>query len=169
MGAWGVKAHECDTSLDMLAIVESKILQPIDYRHFNVRSALDLLKDHVIEEIRNANRGCDVERIAYYIDYNFSADYGYAIRLVSECLADYVQNGEYIITDYETDTEIKISEFVYTDSDLDELLKELQEMIDPSYYMHSSWFEDEVRQAWKAHMEMIYGCIASLKGGICHE
>ena len=43
MGSWGVKARESDHGLDSLAYIETMVLRPIDFKHFDVRAILDFL------------------------------------------------------------------------------------------------------------------------------
>ena len=166
MGAWGIKAHECDSCLDMLTVVKRNILTPIDFMHFDVAVILDYLKDHIIEQIKKTSKGCSKEMMEFYIEVIFPQEYNDAVFLVAECLTDYIQNGEYLIYDYDVNIERKITKFNFTDGVLEELLEELKKMLDPEHDMYISWVKEEVRQTWIAHMEMMCNSIASLKGGI---
>jgi len=169
MGAWGVTARESDSGLDLLAVIETKCLKPIDFKHFDVAAIMEFLKSHIIEKIRIANRGCSEKRMAYYIEVNFQDDYNDAVLLVSECLADYYQHGELVIDDYDAEIERKITQFIFTDSMLDELLEELHKMLDPKSGLYDVWSEDSDRQEWTLHMKMVCDCLTGLKGGGGHE
>jgi len=148
MGAWGITMRESDSGLDLLALVEKKCLKPIDFKYFNVDVILDFLKNHIIEQIKKANSGCAEDMMAHYIEANFTSDYNDAVLLVSECFADYLHKGAFIAKDYETKTEMKITEFIFTDSVLDELLEELHKMLEPTHDMYTTLFEDDTRKEW---------------------
>ena len=101
--------------------------------------------------------------MTHYIEANFPSDYNDAVMLVSECFTDYLQKGAFIAVDYETKTKMKITEFIFTESVLDELLEELHKMLDPTHDMYTTWFEDDTRKEWVAHMENMCRSIVKLK------
>jgi len=156
MGSWGVSARESDTGLDYLALIKKNCLKPIDFKYFDVHAALEMLRNHIISGIKKENkRSLSKNLIWEYIDYNFPHSYNYAVLLVAECLAEYLKKGEFVIEDYESKTERKITEFIFTDSDLYELLKELYEMSNPNHNFTKSWFEEETRKKSQAHIEKL--------------
>jgi len=171
MGAWGVTARESDNGLDTLALIEVKCLKPKAFKHFDVKAILDFCRNNIIEGIKKEEEPWlrEDDDIQEYIDANLPHRYDGVIKLVALCLTEYSQNGVFLIEDYEAKAEIRITEFIYTDSVLDEILDELKDMLDPEHFEYTSWFEDADRQVWIAHMKMMCDSIASLKGGICHE
>ena len=171
MGAWGTTARESDNGLDTLALIEVKCLKPVGFKHFDVKAILDFCKNHIIEGIKKEEEPWlrEDDDIQEYIDANLPHRYDSVIKLVASCLTEYAQNGVFIIEDYEAKTKMRITEFIYTDSVLDEILGELKNMLNPEHFEYTSWFQDDDRQAWKSHMQMMCDSIASLKGGVCHE
>ena len=170
MGSWGVTARESDYGLDLLALIETDYLKPTGFKHFDVKDVMDFCKNYIIDGIRREQEpylGED-EDIQEYIDANLPYRYDTVIQLVAECLSEYAQNSEFLIDDYEANVEIRITEFIFTESILDELLEELHKMLDPKSWLYKSWFEDSTRQEWIAHMKMVCDSIVGLKGG-SHE
>jgi len=169
MGAWGITAHESDAGLDALAIIEKKCLKPINFKYFDVKSICDYLVDYFTKGFLKENEGYikDGEDYQEYLDDYLSRRYPYAVILIAECLAEYSQNGVFIIEDYDTKTETRITELIYTDSVLAELLEELHKMLDPEHDMYKAWFEDAVREAWKSRMTILCDSVTSLKGTSC--
>ena len=171
MGAWGITARENDTGLDTLALISLKCLKPIGFKHFDVKGISDFLNDYFHKGFLKENEGYIKEGEDYqeYLDDYLSRRRPSAVMVIAECLSKYVQKGELLILDYETNTEMKICEVIYTDSVLDELLKELHEMLDPEHWEYKSWIEESDREEWKAYMKVLCDGLISLKGGIAHE
>ena len=171
MGAWGVTARQCDYGLDTLALIEKECLKPIGFRHFDVKCILEHCKNHIINEVirENAPYTQEGEDIQEYIDDALSRKYDTAIMLVVECLADYFQTGVFRIRDYEANTEMEITTFIFTDNLLDELYNELQKMLDPKHSQYKSWIGDDTLQKWKLHMKFLCDSLIALKGGIVNE
>ena len=167
MGSWGVRARESDYGLDLLARIETEHLKPIEFKHFDVKGIMEFCKNHIIDGIRRENEPYlkEGEDVQYYIDANLPDRYDTVVQLVAECLAEYAQNGVFIIWDYSADTEMQISDFIFTDSVLDELLEELHKMLDPEHEVYASWFGDSYFRKWKSHMKMMCDSLVSLKGG----
>jgi len=171
MGAWGVTARESDSGLDYLHIAKVKCLEPIDFLNFDVNNIMETLKNHIIDVIRRENEPHvkNKERVQEYIDANLPVEYTTVVLLLAECLTEYHQNGEFIIHDYEANTDRKITKFIYTSITIDELLKNLHEMLNPEHWLYQSWFEDNTREEWKSHMKTMCDSLISLKGGIVNE
>ena len=154
-----------------MTLIEIDYLKPTGFKHFDVKGVMDFCKNHIIDEIKREQEpylGED-EDIQEYIDANLPYRYDTVIQLVAECLSEYSQNGEFLMDDYEANVEISIIEFIFTDNVLDELLEELRKMLDPKHFVYKSWFEDDVREEWKAHINMMCDSIMRLKGGASHE
>ena len=167
MGSWGVKARESDHGLDSLAYIETMVLRPIDFKHFDVRAILDFLESHIKAKLIKDHKG-EME----YVDANYP-DYHYAaVLLVAECLSDFYREGKLVIKDY-SDYDIKggkhivhkrtITEFIFTNEDLDELLKELHDMLDPEHRMSKCWIGDDNLMKWQVHMQMLCESLVGLK------
>jgi hypothetical protein len=92
VGSWGVTARESDRGLDYLALIEEKCLKPIDFKYFDVHTALEMLRNHIIGSIKRENKSSlSKNRIWEYIEANFPDSYNYAVLIVAECFAEYLQ------------------------------------------------------------------------------
>jgi hypothetical protein len=171
MGAWGFAAKESDRGLDTLGLIEANCLKPIGFKHFDVKGISNYLNDYFTKGFLKENEGYIKEGEDYqeYLDDYLSRRRPNAVILIAECLTEYSKNGAFIIHDYDEQVEMRITEFIYTDIVLDEMLDELKKMLDPEHFEYKSWFEDADRKKWIAHMEMMCASIESLKKGICHE
>lgn len=155
MGAWGVKATECDYGLDLLDGDVIGHLQKSDFHHFNVKEIKELLTKHIIDEIRYANRGCSEKLMDYFIKATFPYRYDIAALLIAECLTDYFTNGELVLDIYERNTasyQRKVSEFLYTSDDLRWLLDDLKALFDPERDTFQSWEDSPSFPEWREHV-----------------
>lgn len=167
MGSRGVTARESDCGLDYLIIATEKCLKPINFKYFDVKDIMDTLKNHITDAVRREHISYleDKEDVQEYIDANLPQKLDAVVLLIAECLSKYHQNGEFILYDYEANTERKITEFIYTDNILDDLLKALNEMLGPEHWEYKSWIRDSDRKEWISHMKMMCDSLVSLKGG----
>jgi len=169
VGSWGVKARQSDYGLDMLALIETNYLKPIDFKCFDVKGIMDFCKQHIIKGIRREEEPylSEDDDIQEYIDANLPYRYDTVIRLVAECVAEYLQNRVFIIKEYNTNKKMRISEFIFADGVLGELLEALKKMLDPNHDTYKSWIGDETLAEWKTHMQMLCDTIsqAMSKGG----
>ena len=80
--------------------------------------------------------------------------------LIAECLADYYRTGELVVYEYVGKTydpvEHHIKEFVVTEADLKLLLDELKSVQNPEHWLYRSWFREETREEWLAHIQSVY-------------
>ena len=80
--------------------------------------------------------------------------------LVAECLADYYRTGKLIVYEYTREScelvERRIRLFVVTEADLKLLLDELQSVQNPEHWLYRSWFREETRDEWLAHIQSVY-------------
>ena len=58
MGSWGITMRQSDYGLDLLGTIVDTKLKGADFATFNVTDALEAIKADIMEEIRQANRGC---------------------------------------------------------------------------------------------------------------
>lgn len=154
MGAWGIKATECDYGLDMLDSDVISFLQKSDFR-FNVKEIKEVLTKSIIDEIRYTNRGCPVKMMELFIQGTYPYRYDIAVLLIAECLTDYFSNGELILDIYERNNapyQRKVSEFIYTGDDLKCLLDELKALLDPKRDTYQSWKDSHSFQNWQEHI-----------------
>lgn len=154
MGAWGVKAMECDNGLDMLDSDVIGFLQKSDFR-FNVKEIKEVLTKSIIDEIKYANRGCPEDLMEYFIEANFPYKYDTAALLIAECLTDYFSSGELILDIYEKNNapyQKKITEFIYTGDDVKGLLDDLKALLDPERETFQLWKESRSFQNWQEHI-----------------
>ena len=57
MGSWGIKAHESDYGLDLLAVAEDRYLRGIKYENFYVRHITELLRAYIVDEFVKESNG----------------------------------------------------------------------------------------------------------------
>ena len=159
MGSWGIPERESDYGLDLLGTIVAMQLKAVDFATVNVADALEIIKTDIMEEIRQANRGCSAEDLVFYFSENFPQKFTHGALLIAECLADYYRTGELIVTEYVGKNydpiNHPIKEFVVTPSDLKILLDELQSVQKPEHTMYQSWFEDSDCQEWLAHIQSV--------------
>jgi len=161
MGAWGIKSRESDCGLDFLALIADRNFKKIDFREFDINNAMELLKKDITDEINYTNRGCSEEKMKFYFDEMFPERYAEAVLLVTECLAEFLKNGEFVFDYYEQKkaaVEKRIATFVYTSDDLKNLLSDLRTAIE-NQTEEVTWFEESSAKKWKAHVEDIYTAI----------
>ena len=160
MGSWGVTMRQSDYGLDLLGTIVDTRLKTVDFRTFHVADALELIKAVIIEEIRRANRGCSATDFVSYFSDSFLRNFTQGALLIAECLADYYRTGELVVYEYVgknyDPVEHRIKEFVVTQADLILLLDELQSVQNPEHWLYRSWFREETRKEWLAHVQNVY-------------
>lgn len=159
MGAWGVTMRESDYGLDLLELVRDAQLAGIDYKCLNIAEAIELLREHILDEIKKANRGCTPEELDFYIKENFQRDFEQAALLIAECLADYYEHGELIIHDFSSKNtgkhERHIRDVIVTDKDLELLLTEMRKALSPESELFKSWEKSEYLEEWQAYVKAL--------------
>ena len=159
MGAWGVTMRESDYGLDLLELIRDSMLVGIDYKYLNVSEAIELLRKHILDEIKKANRGCTPEELDFYIKENFQRDFEEAALLIAECLADYYEHGELVIYDFSSGNtgrpERYIRDVIVTDEDLKLLLTEMRKALPPESELYNSWEESEHLDEWHAYVKAL--------------
>jgi len=66
MGAWGITMRQSDYGLDLPGnIVDTKPKEAV-FATFNMADALKVINADIMEEIRQANRGCSAENWVFY-------------------------------------------------------------------------------------------------------
>lgn len=159
MGEWGVTMRESDYGLDLLELIRDSLLVGIDYKCLNVAEAIELLRKHILDEIKKANRGCTPEELDFYIKENFQRDFEEAALLIAECLADYYEHGELVIHDFSSGNtgrpERYIRDVIVTDEDLKLLLTEMRKALSPESELYNSWEESEHLDEWHAYVKAL--------------
>ena len=155
MGSWGVKAHESDTGLDLLAVADERYLCGMKYKTFYIKHIIEILRSHIIDKFAKESFGWDAEYIEFFYDYTFPHEFAHAVVLVAECFVEYQCDGEYIIHDFEEDKDRGISEFIFTDKDLKDLLSELQSILEPEHRLYKAWEGGDSFNEWKSHIQML--------------
>ena len=152
MGSWGIRAHESDDGLDLLAVAEDRYLRGVKFKTFHVRHITELLRSHIIDTFAKESSEWESHYIDFFYDYTFSYRFAHAVMLVAECFAAYRQNGEYTIQDFSTEKARKrrIAEFVFTNKDLELLRMELQSILDPQHSLYGSWKDSDSFNEWQA-------------------
>jgi len=172
VGSWGVKAHESDCGLDLLAVAEDRYLRGVKFNTFHVKHVTELLRTHIIDEFAKENNGCESHYIDFFYDYTLPYRFAHAVMLIAECFAEYRQKGKYILNDYSTEKAKKrqIVEFIFTNKDLESLRKELQAILAPEHSLYESWKDSDLFNEWQAHIEMLCETIsqAMSEGGDGH-
>ena len=160
MGSWGVTMRQSDYGLDLLGTIVDTQLKTVDFSSFSVADALEVIKADIMEEIRRANRGCSAEDLVFYFSENFPRNFTQGALLIAECLADYYRTGDLVVYEYVgknyDPVEHHIKDFVVTEADLKLLLDELQSVQNPEHWLYRSWFRDETREEWLAHIQSVY-------------
>ena len=130
MGSWGITIRESDYGLDLLGAIVDRQLKALDFSTFKVTDALEVIEADIMEEIRQANRGCSAADLVVFFSERFPYNFTQGALLIAECLADYYRTGELVVYDYVGENydpvEHCIREFVVTKADLQLLLEELQ-------------------------------------------
>ena len=128
MGWWGVKAHESDRGLDLLWVVKDSYLCEREFKHFNIKEVVELLKNHIKDKILKTTKKWEQEDENWgqeqsdeYYEDTFSYDYGVATMLVAECFADYLENGSITVYDDAAEKDRKITKVIYAKADLEAL------------------------------------------------
>ena len=165
MGSWGITMRESDYGLDLLETIIGTQLKAVDFSTFNVTDALEVIKADIMEEIRQANRGCSAAELVIFFSERFPYNFTQGALLIAECLADYYRTGELVVYDYVGErcdpVEHRIKEFVVTECDLQLLLKELQSVQDPEHEEFKSWKSDAIRNEWLNHVQSVYQTLSS--------
>ena len=160
MGSWGITMRQSDYGLDLLETIEGAQLKAVNFSTFSVADALEVIKADIMEEIRQASRGCPAAELVSYFSENFPRNFTQGALLIAECLADYYRTGELIVYDYVGENydpvEHRIREFVITEADLHLLLEELQSVQVPEHWLYRSWRDDETRREWLNHIQSVY-------------
>ena len=160
MGTWGITMRESDYGLDLLGTIVDTQLKAVDFLTFKVADALEVIKADIVKEIMHANRGCCAADLVFYFSENFPRSFTQGALLVAECLADYYRTGKLIVYEYTREScepvERHIRLFVVTEADLKLLLDELQSVQNPEHWLYQSWFKDETRKEWLAHIQSVY-------------
>ena len=88
MGSWGITMRESDYGLDLLGAIVDRQLTELDFSTFKVADALEIIKADIMEEIRQANRGCSAADLVLFFSERFPYNFTQGALLVAECLAD---------------------------------------------------------------------------------
>lgn len=160
MGSWGITMRQSDYGLDLLGTIVDTKLREADFATFNVTDALEVIKADIMEEIRQANRGCPAAELVFYISNTFPHRFTQGALLIAECLDDYYRTGELIVPEYVGEkydpVDHHIKEFVVTSANLKILLDELQSILNPEHWLYQSWFGEETRQDWIKHIQSVF-------------
>ena len=160
MGSWGITMRQSDYGLDLLGVIVGTQLKAADFSSFSVADALEVIKADIMEEIRLANLGCSAEDFVFYFSENFPRNFTQGALLIAECLADYYRTGDLLVYEYVGENydpvEHRIKDFVVTETDLKLLLDELQSVQNPEHWLYRSWFREETREEWLAHIQSVY-------------
>ena len=159
MGSWGITMRESDYGLDLLGAIVDRQLKELDFSTFKVADALEIIKADIMEEIRQANRGCSAADMVLFFSERFPYNFTQGALLVAECLADYYRTGELVVYDYVGENydpvEHRIREFVVTKAELQLLLEELQSVQSPEHWLYQSWLREKTRREWLDHIQSV--------------
>ena len=170
MGNWGIRAHDSDEGLDMLAVADERYLRGMKYKTFHVKHVTELLRSHIVDKFAKESFGWEAEYTDFFYDHTFPYRFAHAVVLVAECFAEYQRKGKYTIYDCKTEKNRRIAEFIFTNKDLESLLTELRSILDPGHSLYESWQESNSFNEWKSHMQTLCGTLlqAISEGGDCH-
>jgi hypothetical protein len=165
-----VQAHKSDCGLDLLAVADEKYLRGVKYKTFHVRHITELLRTYIINEFAKESYGWGAEYIDFFYDYTLPYNFAHAVMLVAECFTEYRQKGKYALYDYKAKEDQWITEFIFTDADLEFLRTELQSILNPEHGLHESWKDSEIFDEWQSHIQMLCDTLSQAidKGGDSH-
>lgn len=159
MGAWGITMRESDYGLDLLSVIVEEQLKPVQFAYFDAAKAIAILRQYILEEIKNCNRGCSQEDLAFYTEINFPRAFTQTSLLIAECLGEYYHTGDLIVYEYMEETcqlqERHVKQILVADEALSILLEEIKRVQDPDHEIYQSWIREETRQAWLAHIRAL--------------
>jgi len=157
VGSWGVRAHESDTGLDLLAVAVDKHLCGVRFKTFHVKHVMEIMKAHIIDKFAKESYDWESQYIDFFYEYTFPYKFAHAVMLVAECFAEYRQKGKYAVHDFTTEKVRKrqVKEFIFTQKDLETLLTELRSFLDPQHALYQAWSGSESFEKWKAHIQAL--------------
>ena len=157
MGSWGVRAHESDYGLDLLSAAVEKYLRGVKFKTFHVRHILEIMRSDIIDRFAKESYGWELEYTDFFYGYTFKYNFAHAVILVAECIAEYRQNGAYLICDFATEKTKKrqVKDFIFTEKDLYELQTELQSILVPKHPLHDSWADSDSFCEWQTHIQTL--------------
>ena len=104
MGSWGITMRQSDYGLDLLGAIVDRQLKELDFSTFKVADALETIKADIMEEIRQANRGCSAADLVLFFSerfpYNFTQGYFWSRSALPTTTAP--ENLSYMITSVKT-------------------------------------------------------------------
>ena len=160
MGSWGITMRQSDYGLDLLGTIVGTQLKAVNFSNFNVADALEVIKADIMEEIRQASRGCSAAKLVSYFSERFPPKFTQGALLIAECLTDYYRTGELIVYDYVGENydpvKHRIKEVIVTEADLHLLLEEVQSVQVPEHWLYRSWIRDETCKEWLVHIQSVY-------------
>jgi hypothetical protein len=155
VGSWGVRAHESDYGLDLLAAAEERYLRGVKYKTFHIKHVTELLRTHIINQFAKESVGWEAEYINFFYGYTLPYQFAHAVILVAECFAEYRQQGTYRIRDYKEDKNRRIAMFIYTGEVLNALLTEPQAVNAPEHPLYETWKDADTRNEWQTHSQTL--------------
>ena len=159
MGAWGITMRESDYGLDLLSVIVEEQLKPVQFAYFDAAKAIELLRQYILEEIKNCNRECSQKELAFYTELNFPRKFTQATLLIAECLGEYYHTGDLVVYEYiEKACELQerhVKQTFVADETLPVLLEEIRRVQDPNHEIYQSWIREETRQEWLAHIRAL--------------
>lgn len=159
MGAWGITMRESDYGLDLLSVIVEEQLKPVQFAYFDAAKAIELLRQYILEEIKNCNQGRSQKEMAFYTELNFPREFTQAALLIAECLGEYYHTGDLVVYEYiEKACELQerhVNQILATDEALSILLEEVRRVQDPSHEIYQSWIREETRQKWLTHIRAL--------------
>lgn len=165
MGAWGITMRESDYGLDLLSIIVEEQLKPVQFAYLDTAKAIELLRQNILDEIKQCNRGCSPEELDYYTEINFPRDFTQAALLIAECLGEYYRTGELVVYEYiEKNCELQerhVKQVIAAGEAIPVLLEEVRHVQDPEHEMYQSWIREETRQKWLAHIRALQEILES--------
>ena len=156
MGSWGVRAHESDGGLDMLAVAVDRCLRAVNFKTFHVRHITELLNAYIVDKFVKESEGWDSEYIDFFYDNTYRRNFANAVKFIAECIEEYRCNGKYDIYDSKTDEYHQVTDFIITRKDLETLRSELQSTLEPDHILYDAWNQDsETLSEWLAHTQSL--------------
>ena len=153
MGSWGVKATQSDTGLDYFTDIQKEILSRENYEYFHLKAVKGFLAYRVYKSLETGSYGYDIESAQDTFEYRYSQ----GIILIAECFEEYYKTGKLEITLYnEKILSCKyISQFIFSENEISELIKDLRNILNPEHPLYEDWKESEHFNEWLTHIESL--------------
>jgi len=160
MGVWGIKSIESDDGLDKLLVITRVNFEKKGFLDFDILEIMETLKKHVANKVTNKLMQCTEKEKEFYFNEIFPYQYADDVLLVTECLAEYIENGKFVFHTYREYEPIKrkTTIFIYELNSLKNLLAGLHAVID-NQKKNLDYSTEQLYRKWLLPIEKSYRAI----------